>query len=165
MTLGRLTRMTVGYVAASSVAAVTIVSVLLIVSASQSQLALDVELIGNTTPLIGLVACFVAILGLVPFLIAEAFAIRRSINTAAWYMGAGAVAGLIGLVSNLLLTGPRGGIRLSDLSEPVVATLTNVATISALAGACAGYTYWLIAVRGDRTRLEKSSSSAAKPKA
>lgn len=109
MTLGRLTRMTVGYVAASSVAAVAIVSALLIVSASQSQLAFDVELIGTSMALVTLVACFVAILGLAPFLLAEAFAISRSINSAWWYMGAGAAAGLIGLVSNLLLTGPRGG--------------------------------------------------------
>ena len=153
MTLGRLTRMTVGYVAASSVAAVAIVSALLIVSASQSQLAFDVELIGTSMALVTLVACFVAILGLAPFLLAEAFAMSRSINSAWWYMGAGAAAGLIGLVSNLLLTGPRGGIRLSDLSEnPVFATLSSVATLSALAGSCAGYTYWLIAVRGDRRR-------------
>lgn len=148
MTLHRLTMMTVGFVAASCVAACIIVMALLLVSTSQSPFVIDVELVRTTTFLAALIAAFVAVLGLFPFLIAVAYAERNSINSPTWYVFAGAVAGVVALGLNLILTAPRGGISLADLSDhPVFATLSSVAMVAAVAGICAGYTYWLIAVR------------------
>lgn len=150
MMFRQLTRMTVGYVAASSVAAGVIIVVRLLVSASQGQVGLDAEFIGTTMSLAALVACFAAVLALAPFLIAEAFAKCYSITSSWWYVGAGAVTGLVAVGLNLLLTASQGGIRLTDLSDhPVFATVSSVSIIAAVAGICAGYTYWLIAVRRD----------------
>ena len=114
MTLHRLTMMTVGFVAASCVAACIIVMALLLISTSQSQFAIDIELVRTTTFLAALIAAFVAALGLFPFLIAVAYAERNSISSPTWYVFAGAVVGIVALGLNLLLTAPRGGINLSD---------------------------------------------------
>lgn len=151
MRLRRLTMMAAGYVAACCVAAIVIVITLLFFSTSQSPLVPDLELVRTTTLLTALVAGFVAVLGLLPFLVAVAYAKRNGITSPAWYVVTGAVAGVVALNLNLLLTAPRGGIRLSDLSDhPVFATLSGVAMVATVAGIFAGYTYWLMAVRPER---------------
>ena len=142
MRLRRLTMMAAGYVAACCVAAIVIVIALLCFTTSQSPFVPDLELVLTTTLLAAFVAGFVAVLGLLPFLVAVVYAKRNGITSPAWYVVTGAVAGVVALSLNLLLTARRGGISLSDLSDhPVFATLSGVAMVATVAGIFAGYTY------------------------
>lgn len=153
MTLRRLTMMAIGFIAASCVAACIIVIALLLFTSSLRPFAVDAELVRTSAFLTALIAAFVAVLALFPFLVAVVYAERKAITTATWYVVAGAGAGVLAFGLNLLLTAPRGGISLSDLSDhPVFTTLSSVATVAAVAGICAGYTYWLIAVRRYRKK-------------
>jgi fructose-specific phosphotransferase system IIC component len=97
---------------------------------------------------IGFIAWYVALLALIPFVIAVTFAERNGISAPTWYVVAGAVAGVVGLGLNIGLTAPRGGIRLSDLSvHPVLARFAGATLLAAVAGISAGFAYWLSAVR------------------
>ena len=146
MKLRCLTRIAVGYVTAACVAACVIVTALLLVSSSQSPIIFN-DALGPLVVLAALIAAFAAVLGLVPFLIARAYAERKAITSPTWYVSAGAVVGVIAMGLSLLLSAPRGGISLSDLSNPVLSTLSSVMCVAAEAGGCAGFTYWLIAVQ------------------
>lgn len=139
MTLRRLTVMTAGYIAASCVAACTIVIARLLFTSSFGPFVVDVELVRTSAFLAAMIAAFVAVLALLPFLVAVAYAERKAITSPVWYLIAGAGAGVLALGLNHLLTAPRGGISLSDLSDhPVFTTLSSVATVAAVAGICAG---------------------------
>ena len=84
----------------------------------------------------------------IPFLIAVGYAERNAISSPAWYVVTGAVTGVAALALNLLLTAPRGGIKLSDLSDhPAFEVWSIIVMVAAMAGMGAGYTYWLIAAR------------------
>jgi hypothetical protein len=152
MTLRRLGLIAVSYVAACCVAASVIALTLLAFSTSQSPFVLDLDLIRITAMFVGFIAWYVALLALIPFVIAVAFAERNDIVALGWYVVAGAVAGVIGLGLNIGLTAPRGGIRLSDLSaHPILATFAGATLLAAIAGMSAAYAYWLMAVRRRRS--------------
>lgn len=126
----RLTRIAIGYVAACFVAAIIVIMTLLFFNTSQRPFVFDLELVRTTALMTTLVSVSVAVLGFLPFLVAIAYAERHAINTPTWYVVAGAVVGVLALGLNLTLTAPRGGIRLSDLSEhPAFASLAFIATM------------------------------------
>ncbi len=136
MRLRRLTTMAVSYLAASCVAACIVVIGILLFASSGSLFAVDVQQVRSIAFLAVLIAAFVAVFALFPFLVAVTYAERKAITSPVWYVVAGASAGVMALASNLVLTAPSGGITLFDLSEhPLFMALTSVAVV---AGICAG---------------------------
>ena len=147
MTFRRLMIIAVGYVAATCVAACIIVMGLPSCRHISKLVRFRRRLCSSRCYSGRINPVFAAVVGLVPFLIARAYAERKSITSPTWYVGAGAFVGVFTLSLSLLLSVPRGDVNLSDLSNPVLSTLSSVMCVAAVAGSCAGFTYWLIAVQ------------------
>ena len=137
-----------GYLAASCVAACVIVIALLFISASPSPFTIDLALVRVTALMAAFVAGLVAILALLPFLIAMGYAERHAVNSPTWYGAAGAVSGVVALGLHVAVSVLREGGSMSALSDRMMlATLAGIAVVAAVAGLCAGLTFWAIAGR------------------
>lgn len=148
MTRRRLLVLAAGYIAASGVAAAIIVIALLAFSTSPGPIALDLGLVRITMIMTAFVTGLVALLALLPFGIAMAYAERHAIAAPGWYMAAGAVAGGVALGLHLAIAAIRDGGSMSAPGDhDVTAALAVMALAVLVAGMSAGLTVWLIAGR------------------
>lgn len=148
MTPRRLLVLATGYIAASGVAAAIMVMALLVFSTSPGPVALDLGLVRITFMMTAFVTGLVAVLALLPFAIAMAYAERHAISAPGWYMAAGAVAGGVALGLHLAIAAIRDGGSMSAPGDhDVTVVFVVMALVVLIAGMSAGLTVWLIAGR------------------
>jgi hypothetical protein len=159
MLVHRLALLVTAYLSASVVAAPIVLVGFLLASESQVDVSQILPAIFYAPSALAIATAAVALLALVPTLVAVFLLRRTGTRSAYWYVVTGALVGLITLGTYCaLLRWMDGANRPAPLSDPRVArVLMAVVASVVLAGGCAGLTFWAIArqqMRARRARLK-----------
>jgi hypothetical protein len=155
MLVHRLALLVTAYLSASVVAAPIVLVGFLLASESQVDVSQILPAIFYAPSALAIATAAVALLALVPTLVAVFLLRRTGTRSAYWYVVTGALVGLITLGTYCALLRWMDGANLSD--PRVARVLMAVVASVVLAGGCAGLTFWAIArqqMRGRRARLK-----------